>query len=62
MLLEIPSYKVEDSEQWLKSLEETGVTVISALSDEEIKTGKDLFWDWAESLGSGLSRHNQKTC
>ena len=62
-LLEYPIWTVENSEPWLKSLDETGVAVVSGvLSAEEIQTGKDKWWDWAEGLESGLSRHNQKTC
>jgi hypothetical protein len=47
----------------LKSLDETGVAVISqALSSEEIQKAKDLFWDWAEGLGKELDRNDQKSC
>ena len=53
---------LEATGQWLGRLREQGFAVIKDIaSEEQVTEGKALLWDWLESLGSGISRHNPTT-
>jgi len=55
------SFNLND-DNWLKHLREHGYAVVKGVvSPSEVKTAKDLLWDWLESLGSGISRNDMRT-
>uniref|UniRef100_A0A6A7G2X7 Phytanoyl-CoA dioxygenase n=1 Tax=Hirondellea gigas TaxID=1518452 RepID=A0A6A7G2X7_9CRUS len=65
--LSVPSgpesrFSLCESSAALRHLEEHGFVVFSSIiSCEEIKTAKDLFWDWMEALNGNISRFDHST-
>jgi len=52
----------EGTKDWLNHLREHGYVVVKGVvSQEEVKTAKNLFWDWLESLGAGVNRNDIST-
>ncbi|XP_023344310.1 uncharacterized protein LOC111713632 [Eurytemora carolleeae] len=53
---------LKDVERWVEELEKNGfVCLQGVLNIHEIQHTRNLFWDWLESLGSGISREDSTT-
>lgn len=47
------------NQQNLKELQVEGYTVVkNVLTEQEVNSSREHFWDWLEDLGSGIDRHN----
>jgi len=56
-----PRFNVDDPQGYVY-LEENGYAVFKNVANEaQIELGKSLVWDYLESLGVGISRHDEKT-
>jgi ectoine hydroxylase-related dioxygenase (phytanoyl-CoA dioxygenase family) len=46
----------------MKHLDEQGVVVVKSVLDQnEVEKAKELYWDWAEGLNTGLKREDSAT-
>jgi len=60
--LDMPFFTLEDGEAWTEHLHDHGVVVLKGLiPKDDVEKAKSLYWDWLESLGSGIQRENPKT-
>jgi len=58
----MPTFTLEDGDAWTEHLKEFGVVVLKGLiSDQDVAMAKSLYWDWLESLGSGIKRNDPYT-
>merc|ERR1719146_504881 len=53
---------LEDNLEWTEHLNENGVVVLKGvLPMDDVEKARSLYWDWLESLGSGLHRDDAST-
>lgn len=56
---DIKHFALEEEELWKEELKNNGVVVIrSIISEEEVRSTTELFWEWLEAIGTGIKREN----